>query len=106
MQHSNLDLVFERVSTHATKKAMPQKAIRLKPNVLVAMALFRLRGESGCEVTSDSVLSERKETLELSIHAPLHLETNTTPSSVACVRIWTRIRRDNRLAAPIETLWK
>ena len=72
MQHSNLDLVM-RVSTHATKKAMPQRAIRLKPSVLAAMVLFG--GESGCEVTSDSVLSEREETLEVSIHAPLRLET-------------------------------
>ena len=74
MQHSNLDLVrcerFERVSTHATKKAMPQKAIRLKPNVLAAMAL--IGGESGCEVTSNSVFEE---TVEVSIHAPLRLET-------------------------------
>ena len=29
---------------------------------------------------------------------------NTTPSSVACVRICTCIRRDNRLVAPIMTL--
>ena len=49
---------------------MPQKAIRLKPNVLAAMALFR--GESSCE---DSVLSEREKTLEVSIHALLRLET-------------------------------
>ena len=64
-----------RVSTHAMKKAMPQKAICLNPSVLAAMALSR--GESGCEVTSDSVglLSEREESLEVSIHAPLCLET-------------------------------
>ena len=71
-------------------------------DVLAAMALFR--GKSGCEVTPDSVLSEREETLEVSIHAPLRLARNTTPSSVACVRICARIRRDNRLAVPIATL--
>ena len=58
---------------------MPQKAIRLKPNVLAAMALFR--GESGCEVTSDSILSEREETLEVSIHVPLR------PVFAACIKV-------------------
>ena len=71
-------------------------------DVLAAMALFR--GKSGCEVTSDSVLSGREETLEVSIHAPLRLARNTTPSSVARVRICALIRRDNRLAVPIATL--